>query len=120
MELTPETLRAAYAYLDATPPFNGWNLPDPEDVEFRVTQKSRTHGETHTVILGGTKFKFKIDISGKKHNHTASLILTMAHEMVHVHQRYNKINLTRSTHGKDFMALAKEVCDAHGFDPGQF
>jgi 3-hydroxy-3-methylglutaryl CoA synthase len=113
-------LRAAYAYLAETPPFNGWNLPDQEDIEFRVTNTNRVHGELHTLIDENEKFKFTIDISRKGHTHTASLILTMAHEMVHVHQRHNRINVTSVSHGKDFKILAKEVCDEHGFDPGQF
>jgi hypothetical protein len=120
MKLTKDVLRAAYAYLAETEPFVGWNLPDAEDVEFKVTQKSRVQGEMHTYVVGDNAFKFRIDVSDIKHNHTFSLMMTMAHEMVHVHQRRNCINLTAKAHGQDFMVLAAEVCAAHGFDPGQF
>lgn len=122
MKLTPDILRAAYAYLAETEPFVGWNLPDAEDVVFKVTNKTRVHGECHTMEHGlrTCRFSFAIDISQPKHLYTASLMMTMAHEMVHVHQRHSCINLTKKAHGKDFRALAKEVCDAHGFDPGQF
>jgi hypothetical protein len=120
VQLSQDILRAAYAYLAETEPFVGWHLPDAEDVKFTVTQSLRVHGETHTCVVGPEKFEFKIDISAIKHQHTQSLMLTMAHEMVHVHQRHNCINLTPRAHGKDFRVLAAEVCAVHGFDPGQF
>jgi len=120
MILTVDAMRAAYAYLAETEPFKDWNLHDAEDVEFKVTRIARVYGETHTTVRDDGKFEFTIDLSGVKHTHTASIMVTMAHEMVHVHQRHNCINLTNKAHGADFHALAAEVCTAHGFDPGQF
>jgi hypothetical protein len=121
VKLSVDVLRSAYAYLAETEPFVEWNLPDAEDVEFCVTDKPRVQGECHTRVIGaGVSFSFQIDICRRFHTHSDSLLRTMAHEMVHVHQRRNCINLTKKAHGRDFHALANEVCAAHGFDPGQF
>src|ERR1700678_58102 len=116
MQITVDILRSGNAYLAETEPFVGWNLHDAEDVEFCVVDKPRTQGECHTRVVGAHKFEFRIDISKRHHTHTDSLLRTMAHEMVHVHQRRNCINLTKRAHGQDFWALAAEVCTAHGFD----
>jgi hypothetical protein len=125
MVLTPEILRAAYAYLAVTPPFDKWNLPDAEDVRF-VVQKNRPghHGICNRweilergKVLGMT---FEIGINGASHTYTSSLLVTMAHEMVHVHEYQTGLRVTSAKHGKVFRALACEVCAAHGFDPGQF
>lgn len=119
MVLTPDILRAAYNYLSETEPFVGWNLPDGEDIKFKVTHRKKAQGCTHCVVYGD-KCDFVIEISDPHHDHTASLMLTMAHEMVHVHQRHNCINRAKASHGTDFLQLAQEVCTVHGFDPGQF
>ena len=116
MQLSPAILEAAYAYLAETPPFNEWNMPDAEEVIFEVSQSKRKQGHCQCAPNdGGT---FKIMISDRYHEYTNSLMNTTAHEMVHVHQY--RTGLHKTWHGRAFTALAKEVCDAHGFDPGQF
>ena len=117
MELTPAILELAYAYLAETPPFRKWNLPPVEDVKFTVTQSVNRHGRC--ISYEGSEYE--IEISAKTHNHTNSLMETMAHEMVHVHERQTGMRKNgQRHHTKVFIALAKEVCDAHGFDSGQF
>jgi hypothetical protein len=117
MQLTPAILEAAYAYLAETPPFDGWNMPSSEDVKFTATRNRACHGRCLTY----PGEKFEIEISAKNHTHTCSLLSTMAHEMVHVHERQTGMRKNGNIHhNKVFIALAKEVCDAHGFDPGQF
>jgi hypothetical protein len=124
MELTPDVLRAAYNYLSETEPFNKWNMPDAEDIVFKVVNKgarnNRMQGCVHTTIHSGDRCEFVIDISERHHYHTVSLMLTMAHEMIHVHQRHNCINRGKNSHDAAFKKYALEVCAAHGFDPGQF
>lgn len=119
MRLTNEVLQAAYAYLNETGPFVDWNLPDAEDVYFQVTNWKNVQGQCNTVIFGD-KYQFRIQISQRFHLYTFSLMQTMAHEMVHMHQRQNCRNHGKQSHGADFQALAREVCAYHGFDPGQF
>ena len=116
MQLTSEILRAAYAYLVETPPFNEWNLPDAEDVNFAVTTGRVRQGRC-CIWMDPTT----IEISDQYHTHTASLMLTMAHEMIHLHQFKNGLKKTKhSWHGHLFQAYKQEVCTIHGFDPGQF
>jgi hypothetical protein len=115
MDLTPDILRAAYAYLAETPPFDGWHMPDAEDVKFEVIGGGGYNGwcEFPWKATG----QFRIQISGKYHKHSVSTLRTVAHEMVHVHMFRTKMGMR---HGKVFKALAAEVCAAHGFDPGEF
>jgi hypothetical protein len=114
---TPDNLRAAYNYLSETEPFVNWNLPDADDVTFFVDTKSVRHsGRCYPLQEDG---HYRIEISSKFHHHTLSLMETMAHEMVHVHEFHNGIPVKRH-HGKTFKLLAAEVCAIHGFDPGKF
>lgn len=114
MNVTPDILRAGYAYLAETPPFTDWHLPDAEDVRFEVIGAGRAYGWCHYPEPGK---QYLIQISGKYHTHTATLLKTLAHEMIHVHMFETKMG---HGHGKVFKALSAEVCAAHGFDPGQF
>lgn len=117
MTLTPEILRAAYAYLHETAPFRGWNLPHAEDVVFGVLSGWRVHGSCKPPCHSRNAYVIKI--SEQSHGHTASLLATMAHEMVHAHMHESSI-VGWNKHGPGFHALAAEVCVEHGFDLGQF
>lgn len=117
MQITQEILRAAYNYLLETPPFNEWNLPDAEDVEFVVVKTDELHGLCAKPEKD-RKF-FTMGLSENKHKHTTSVMITMAHEMVHMHLSKIKYRGWRN-HGDAFKKVAKEVCEYHGFDPGQF
>ena len=117
MTPTVDILKAAYAYLNETPPFNEWNLPDDDDVVFEIWTGTDWHGGCHPPY--GNRAGYTIGISATTHSHTVSLISSTAHEMVHVHLHKIKYRGWKN-HGPAFKALAKEVCDAHGFDPGQF
>jgi SprT-like family len=113
--ITPEIIRAAYAYLAETPPFLNWHMPDAEDVKFTVIGAGKFYGRCAYPATEGVPYQ--IDISKAYHTHTATLMKTIAHEMVHVHMAQAQMGWG---HGKTFKALAKEVCDAHGFDIGHF
>lgn len=117
MILTPTVLQAAYAYLNETAPFGGWNLPDAEDVVFEVLGGGDVHGKVHPDY--GAPGRFLLGISAQHHSHTDSLMVTMSHEMVHMHLRQMKYRGWKA-HGKVFKALAQEVSTIHGYDPGQF
>jgi hypothetical protein len=114
LTFTSETLRAAYNYLNETPPFNKWNLPDGDDVEFQVV--------CDPTLFGWHKFNGKrhsIGISTSCVCHTGTLIQKMAHEMVHAHER-RSISCGAIGHSKAFKRWAAQVCKLHGFDPGAF
>lgn len=112
LKLNPEILRCAYDYLNATEPFVRWNLPDSEDVTFRVAKTRAAHGWHIASRRGHT-----IAISSGSTGHTTSLMATMAHELIHVHQSANGLPLN---HGAAFKKLAAKVCRCHGFDPKTF
>lgn len=113
LKFTADTLRAAYAFLDETPPFNSWNLPDAEEVIFRVTRSKSDHGwhdfknGHHTIALS------RITVGS-----TLNLVMTMAHEMVHI--REWQLQIRGEGHGAAFRKLAQRVCEIHGFDPTMF
>lgn len=115
LNLTPEILRAMYDFLNITEPFSKWNLPDGEDVKFKVVRNRQLCGwhekyrKTHTIC-----------ISSFFHGRTQHLLEVMAHEMVHVHQ-YRHASLARGTeNGVSFKRCAGQVCKAHGFDLKMF
>jgi SprT-like family len=113
LPLTPDVLRAAYGYLAETDPFHRWNLPDPEDVIFRVTRNRSLCG-----YHDEGKRKPIIAVSSVFVKTTTALMTTMAHEMCHVHQF--KHFRSESEHGPGWEKLADEARRRHGFDRGLF
>ena len=112
--ITPEMLAAAYDYLQTTKPFCDWNLPDSEDIQFVVYRSIKYHGDW-TFING----RHRIRVSSRYNKSTANLMLTVAHEMVHVHEDHNNCS-GRGDHSAAFNAWAQEVCEIHGWDPALF
>lgn len=112
IRLTPENLATAYAFLRTTMPFCRWGLPESDEVRFKVFRHKRKCGDH-----GFINDKHEIRISAANIGHTASLILTMAHEMVHV--RCSDMG-DKSDHGEMFLRYARQVCKHHGFDPKLF
>ena len=113
MILSKDTLRACYDFLSETLPFKHWNLPDGEDVEFRVVRDPSLFG-WHMLENG----RHVIGISMTTVRHTDTLIRTMAHEKVHVHE--HRSGPCRLGHSRAFRRWAAQVCKHHGFDPGAF
>lgn len=114
LPLTPDTLRAAYDYLAITPPFNRWNLPDGEDVTFRVIRAPtlrgwyRREGTRHVIAVSSVCI-----------GRTASLMELMAHEMIHLHEEQAGA-CTAGMHSAAFRKWSAQVCRWHGFDPKLF
>lgn len=114
LPLTPEILRTAYDFLTTTLPFNRWNLPDGEDVVFRVVRNPKVFADyLHS------RGKHVIRVSGATVGHTETLLRTMAHEMIHLHEQQAGM-ATANQHTKAFWKLAARVCRYHGFDPKSF
>lgn len=114
LQFTPYTLRQAYKFLDATAPFKNWNLPDADDVVFRVVKDQTLRGWYRR------RPKHTIAISTGCVGHTYSLIQTMAHEMIHVYEEHAGICKANVEHSAAFKKLAARVCKEHGFDPKMF
>lgn len=111
LKLTPEILRATYAFLDETEPFCMWGLPDADEVKF-IVSKDRT-------LSGWARWpEREIGISSAAVGCTRVLVEVMAHEMVHFAVDQTKVE--RSEHGQLFCAYAAKVCRAHGFDYKSF
>lgn len=115
LPLTCDTLRAAYNYLNETPPFNKWNLPDGDDVDFQIIRSKTTAG-WHKITNGKDIIAASSYVIGR----TQSLLELMAHEMVHLHQRSIGTETSGVTHNRAFWAMSAQVCKYHGFDPKLF
>ena len=118
ISLTPNRIAAIYDCLRQFHPFTRWGLPDSDAVEFRVAARKDVHGEfvrDHGDRLNG----HRITISYLKHHHYDSVVRTVAHEMVHQAQEIAG-TATPQQHNEDFKKRAKKVCDATGWDAGQF
>lgn len=114
--LTPHALAAAYDYLRATPPFNGWKLPESDAVEFGVTKHRDREGDHNVYQRVGEHI---IRASSHFVKTTDGVMQLMAHEMIHMHQEITK-TITRVQHNRAFHRLARRVCRCHGWDAVRF
>lgn len=123
LHLTPAMLECAYELLRATPPFKGWRLPEADDVEFHAThvKSDRWSDFSHWYDDRGKKprGKWVIRIDPRGCHQIGTLLVLLAHEMVHLYQAVRGGRLDVE-HGADFRRLAKQVCARHGFDLGSF
>lgn len=115
--LTPEVLAAAYDFVVATEPFCRWNLPDSDDVKFRVIGSRKVFATYHW------EGRHVISVSSRAVGHAATLVEKMCHEVIHLHleatgmeSRSNDPNV----HNAAFRKLAAVVCRTHGYDPKGF
>lgn len=118
LPLTSEMMVAAYEYLRITPPFDKWNMPEAEDVLFKVARTRHKQGwyqwdgKRHTIT--GSQGKV---------GYTLTLIVLMAHEMIHLHLEETGMESrarSNDTHNAAFRKFAAQVCKVHGFDPKAF
>ena len=116
--LTKETIEAAYEYFRTTPPFNKWNLPEPEDIIFKVGKDRHTIG-WHITYTKKDKRKDVLAVSIKCVGHTDTLLITVAHEMIHIYLTMTGQD-KGGEHNAAFKLYASHVCKVHGFDPKAF
>ena len=112
LRLTPEMLATAYEFLRASAPFRAWKLPDADDVEFHVIGARDRRGH----YCAGDSALHRIAISASNVGHSETLIRTIAHEMLHLHQREQRSETPNTEHNAEFLRLARMVCLHHGFD----
>lgn len=113
LPLTPEVLAAAYDYLATCEPFSRWNLPDSDDIKFRVTRAKDAYAAYH---WDGTH---TIDVSSAAVGHTGTLMQVLGHELVHLHLRLTGMESrseSHNVHNAAFRKLAVQVCKTHGWD----
>jgi hypothetical protein len=110
MQLTPELLAASYRLLHCSIPFLDWNLPEAEDIVFKVTKTRKWFAR---FVAPRT-----IEVSKSSVGQLDTLIRNMGHEMIHLHLDelgYDKVGGS-GLHSARFRALALEACKAHGWD----
>lgn len=105
--ITKATIIAAYELLRATPPFLGWKLPDPSDVKFEVVKTRELYGDCD----GET-----IRVSASRHSQLYTLLATVAHEAIHLHQMRHGLETKNTQHNADWHKRARRVCRIHGWD----
>lgn len=115
LRLSPDTLAAAYEYLRTTDPFKGWKLPHSDEVAFHVIRASNVFAD-FGVEEDGTPV---IRVSTAKNGHTATVLMSVAHEIVHYHQYLAGLD-KGSEHNLDFKKKAKRICAVHGWDVAMF
>lgn len=114
LPLTPEVLAAAYDYLAACEPFVRWNLPDSDDVKFKVTRSKKEYARYQWD--GG---RHVISVSAAAVGHTSTLLMYLSHEILHMHLEITGMESRtgdENTHNMPFRRLAAQVCRVHGFD----
>jgi hypothetical protein len=115
LPLDIEIVRGTYIFLQTTPPFKSWMLPDAEDVYFKVVKTKKLHG-WYCYHEG----KHTIAVSMGVVGHTYTLVKAVAHEMTHLYLQLCGVDAVKSQHGAAFKKLARKVCSFHGFDPREF
>tara|TARA_B110000503_G_scaffold95469_1_gene143737 strand:+ start:1564 stop:1917 length:354 start_codon:yes stop_codon:yes gene_type:complete len=113
--LTRDVLRACYDFLNECEPFNKWVLPDGDEVAFKVARGKSCWGWYEF-----KDSKHTIAVSSGMVGHTSSLVSTMAHEMIHLHERNARACKPGTEHSPAFKKWAAQVCAIHGFDPVNF
>lgn len=115
MMLTPKRLAAVYDMLRAFPPFNRWKLPESSEVKFHLAKTKKWDADWW--IVGE---RHNIRISQNRAGHLNTVICSMAHEMIHAHQRAAKTETPNTAHNAEFLRLADAVAKRYGWDPKSF
>lgn len=116
LPLKASHVRAAYEFLCELPPFDRWNLPDSDDLKFRIGKDRHTEA-WHTATGRRPRRHHLIVVSELCVGHTMTLLMAVGHEMVHLH--HDIIGIP-PTHGAAFQRDAKVICKYHGWDVKTF
>ena len=112
LRLTPDMLAAGYDFLRTTAPFLRWRLPESDELGFHVVRDMALSADFG--VEQGIPF---IRVSEANNGLAATLLATLAHEMIHLRQY---LTGDREHHGPRFKRMAARVCAVHGFDPKTF
>jgi hypothetical protein len=114
LRLHPDLIAAGYDFLRQSAPFKGWRLPEADEIGFGIVEDPTIFADF--CLIKGEPL---IRVSGMN-GHTVTLLGTIAHEMIHLYQHLNKLDIGGGDHNPDFWKRAKRVCAVHGFDPKTF
>lgn len=115
LHITPALVEANYELLRLTPPFRGWKLPAPDDVEFRVDGSIECRG--WYIFKDG---KHILSISHRNQSTLQELTKTVAHEMIHVHEQNANACRPDVAHSWRWKRWARSVCKWHCWDYNAF
>jgi hypothetical protein len=113
MILTTEVLAHCYdMVVAASPTLQRWNLPPSEDIKFKIIKHKDRYG--HHEVIGGVHH---IAISSVYVTKFETLISTLVHEAIHIHQ--DRCDLPRADN-KVFSKFADKLCRELMLDRGTF
>lgn len=115
--LNPDRLAAIYECLRQFPPFHRYSLPSCDEVHFNLVHKNDRSGDYISFIRDPTTHLIRINPDWN--GHFDSVAMTMAHEMIHLHQRVKRLE-SRTEHNADFKAKARRICTRFGWDFKRF
>ena len=93
-----------------------WGLPEADAIRFEVIANRRVFGEYNYDCAKGLHI---IRISQLRHTQLQTILMTMAHEMIHLREQQQGRRWDVQ-HGRAFCRMAAQVCKIHGFDLGAF
>ena len=117
LRITPQRVAVVYAALRAFPPFCRLKCPAPEAVDFRVS-KAVAHDASYTRYLYTDHHI--IEVSLRRNGHFSTLAMSVAHEMIHLHQARAKTETSGAEHNAEFKRIAHRACRHFGWDEKQF
>ena len=111
MKLTPAILRNLYSAIYCMKPFDRWNMPLPEEVNFVVNKDQEVMG---TYLYDtGEEYEHIITISSARCGHLDTVIRVLCHECIHM-SRHKTSRWTH--HDKSFRKRAAQISSELGFD----
>jgi len=112
MKLTPAILKNLYSAIYCMKPFDRWNMPLPEQINFVVDKDPQVMGTY--LYDDGEKWEHTITISSARCGHLDTVIRVLCHECIHMSRHKN----SRWTHhDKEFRKRAHRISSELGFDP---
>lgn len=107
MRLTPESLRATYAYLISLDPFSRWACVPADAMKFAVTKHRDRYGDYSDGTIRASEYMV---------GHLWTLQLIVAHEALHACQHLDGTETPGTEHNRDFHRRGRLICDAFGWD----
>jgi len=114
LDITPAQVAAVYDCLREFPPFSKWRLPPSDEIEMHIGVQQDAYAHYHR-----QGSQHGIEVSMLLVTDWDTLVETVAHEMVHLHQARAGTE-TRAEHNREWHRLAAIVCRRFGWAKDQF
>ena len=113
--ITENNIANLYSALIEFPVFDEYKLPPASTVEFLVVHDSSMYGQYEPPEKGEPHI---ITISTARHTHLYPVLMTLAHEIIHMCVYLESPKTDKYTSHKGlFLKLQKRVANHLGFDP---